>query len=179
MSKKILIAKINSAHGIKGEVNMTIFSNNPKNINKYQLFNHHGDEIKLKIVSFKNSLNENGGHDCQVIAKIDGVNDRNNAELFRNVELFTERKNFPKTNNNEFYIVDLIGLDVVDINQKLIGQVSNVFNHNAQAIIEIKFNDNNIPKGYSQQESFVFKNDFFPIVDLENNFIQLDLPEIV
>lgn len=179
MSKKILIAKINSAHGIKGQVNMTIFSANPKNLNKYQLFNQQGDEIKLKIVSFKNSLNENGSHDSQVIAKIDGVNDRNQAELFRNVELFTERKNFAKTNNNEFYVVDLIGLNVVDTNHHLIGQVSNVFNFNAQAIIEVKFNDNNIPKGYLQQESFVFKNDFFPIVDIENNFIQLDLPEIV
>ncbi|MFM7620076.1 MAG: ribosome maturation factor RimM [Alphaproteobacteria bacterium] len=179
MAKKILIAKINSAHGIKGEVNMTIFSSNPKNINKYQLFNQQDVEIKLKIVSYKNSLDNNQNSDSKVIAKIDGVNDRNQAELLRNSELFTDRKNFSKTSNNEFYIVDLIGLNVVDLQQQIIGVVSNVSNFNSQPIIEIQFNDNRVPKGYSQQESFVFKNDFFPIVDIENSYLQLDLPEIV
>ena len=38
MTKKILIAKINSAHGIKGDVNITIFSNDITNFEKYQLF---------------------------------------------------------------------------------------------------------------------------------------------
>ena len=47
MTKKILFAKVNSVFGIKGDVKLIVFSDNPENIEKYSLF----DE-KEKIFSF-------------------------------------------------------------------------------------------------------------------------------
>jgi len=179
MTKKILIAKVISAFGIKGEVKIIVFSENYKNIEKYHLFDINNQTIKL-CLSNKNkaSIGSNSAGDFILIAKINDIDDRNKAELIRGMEIFTDRSNFKENKKNEFYIIDLIGLDVVKQNIK-IGKVINVFNHGAGAVIEIEFIHEFIPKGYQNIENFPFKNEFFPEINIENGYITIDLPEMV
>jgi 16S rRNA processing protein RimM len=172
MSKKILIAKVISAFGIKGEVKMVIYSDNHLNIEKYSLFNAKGEAIKVKISNKNKTVIGTSSGDPIVIAKIDGVNDRNASELLRNSEIFVERKDLAPTKKNEFYYSDLVDLDVIDVNSKKVGKVINVLDYGAGGIIEIKFLDNQI-------ENFPFKNEIFPEVDLEKNFIRIEEIEIV
>lgn len=178
MTKKILIAKITSPHGIKGEVNLTIFSSNIDNFENYQLFDQEGNSLKLKIITKKNSIKINSLGDSQVIARMENITDRNLAENIRNLEIFTNRSEFKETNKNEFYIVDLIGLEVRDLEDQKIGIVKNVLDHGASAILEINFLENKIPAGLSAVESIAFSNDFFPEVDIEKGFIRLNSIEI-
>lgn len=178
MTKKILIAKITSPHGIKGEVNLTIFSSNIDNFENYQLFDQEGNSLKLKIITKKNSIKINSLGDSQVIARMENITDRNLAENIRNLEIFTNRSEFKETNKNEFYIVDLIGLEVRDLEDQKIGIVKNVLDHGASAILEINFLENKIPSGLSAVESIAFSNDFFPEVDIEKGFIRLNSIEI-
>lgn len=172
MSKKILIARIISAFGIKGEVKIIVHSDDHLNIEKYPLWDTHGREIKLKISNKNKTVIGTSQGDPIVIAKIDGVNDRNASELLRNVELFADRKDFAPTKKDEFYYSDLIGLDVVDMNSKKIGSVINILDYGAGGVIEIRFLDSRI-------ENFPFKNEIFPEVDLEKNFIRIEEVEIV
>jgi 16S rRNA processing protein RimM len=212
MNKKIIIAKINSAHGIQGLVNVSVFSNQPKNLEKYQLFDKNNSPVSLKIITVKNDQKKSSFNSAiSVIAKIDGVNDRNQAEAICNQELMVERNQFSKTKKNEYYINDLIGLKVINQSQKTIGFVSNVFDFNATAIIEITFdqiaqntqiedsispniidNDNNFknlkindstkknnqPKTNLKIESFAFKNEFFPEVNIDQQYIVFIAPEL-
>lgn len=178
MTKKILIAKITSPYGIKGEVNLTIFSSNIDNFENYQLFDSQGNSLKLKIISKKNSIKINSLGDSQVIARMENITDRNLAENIRNLEIFTNRSEFKETNKNEFYIVDLIGLEVRNLEDQRIGIVKNVLDHKASPILEINFLENKIPSGLSAQESIAFTNDFFPEVDIEKGFIRLNNFEI-
>jgi len=177
MTKKILIAKINSAHGIKGDVNITIFSNDIANFEKYQLFDEQDQVIKLKIISKKNLASYNSLGDAQVIARIENISDRNSAEKLRNLQIFTNRNEFVKTKKNEFYIVDLIGLKVLDNLDRNIGKVSNVLHHGATPILEITFEKNSIPQGHEEIDSFAFINDFFPSVDIVGGLVYFNLPE--
>ncbi len=179
MNKKILIAKVNSAHGIKGDVKITIFSNDITNFEKYELFDSQDKPIKLKIISKKKSINCNSLGDMQVIANIENIKDRNSAENLRNLQIYTNRSEFGQINENEFYIVDLIGLKVIDNKGVNLGKISNVLHHGASPIIEIIFNKNNIPKDYQEIDSFTFNNDFFPKIDIEAGCIYLDLPEFM
>ena len=177
MTKKILIAKINSAHGIKGDVNITIFSNDITNFEKYQLFDEQDQPIKLKIISKKNLASYNSLGDAQVIARIENITDRNSAEKLRNLQIFTNRNEFVKTKKNEFYIVDLIGLKVLDNLCQNIGMVSNVLHHGATPILEITFNKNSIPQDHEEIDSFAFTNDFFPNVDIEGGVVYFNLTQ--
>lgn len=180
MTKKILVAKIISAFGIKGEVKIMSYCDNPLQIEKYNLSDAKGNSLKVKI-SNKNKavIGTNAANEAVLIAKIEGVNDRNESEKLRGVEIFADRKDFAKTSKDEFYYVDLIGLDVVDMNSKKIGKVLNVFDHGAGGVIEIEFSEGSLPKNYEKIDNFSFKNEIFPEVNLEENFIRIDLPEVV
>jgi 16S rRNA processing protein RimM len=177
---KILIGKINSVFGIKGAVKIISFCENPTQIEKYPLFDEKGNSIKLKI-SNKNKtiIGSSSSGNAILIAEIAGITDRNAAEKLRGTELFVDRKDFKKTKNDEFYYVDLIGLDVVDMESEKIGKVINVYDFGAGGMIEIEFCKNDSEKSLEKIENFHFKKQTFPEVNLEKNFIRINIPEIV
>lgn len=178
MSKKVLIAKIISARGIKGEVKIMYFGDDVKNLEKYQIFDAKNQQFIIKLIN-KSAIGFNASGDKIIVAKIAGIEDRNQAELLRGIELFTERKNFSKTNKNEFYIADLIGLKVFNLQKQEIGKIINVFNRGSATAIEIEFLDNFIPTGFQKIDNFPFKNDFFPQVDVESGNVVFEAPELV
>ncbi|MBM3590253.1 MAG: 16S rRNA processing protein RimM, partial [Alphaproteobacteria bacterium] len=139
---------------------------------------------KIKIINknkVANSSNQVGDKIC--IVKIEGINDRNQAEVLRGKELYVLRENFAKTKKNEFYISDLIGIDVVDNSYQKIGKIINVLNNSHNCLIEIEFLDNfiskkNLYKGLQKIDNFPFKNEFFPIVDVEKGFVVLEIDDL-
>jgi len=170
--KKILIAKITTVFGIKGEVKIVVYSQDPTQIEDYSLMDAQGNEYKVTISNKNKTVIGTSNGDPIVIAKIDGVTNRNDSEKLRGLELYANREDFADTDEDEFYYVDLIDLDVIDMNSKKIGRVLSVSEHGAGGILEIKFSDNKI-------ENFPFKNAIFPEVNLAKNFIRFDAPEVV
>jgi len=178
--KNILIAKVVSVFGIKGEMKIISFAENPLQIEKYTLFDAQGNSIKLKITNKNKAVvGTNSSGDPIFIAKIDGVNDRNIAETWRGKEIFTTRDNFSATKKDEFYYVDLIDLDVIDMESKKIGKVLSVNDFGAGGMIEIEFDKADPKSNREKIENFPFKNALFPEVDLEKKFIRLNMPEFV
>ena len=153
MSKKVLIAKIISARRIKGEVKIMYFGDDVKNLEKYQIFDAKNQQFIIKLIN-KSAIGFNASGDKIIVAKIAGIEDRNQAELLRGIELFTERENFAKTNKNEF-------------------------TRGSATAIEIEFFDNFIPVGFQKIDNFPFKNDFFPDVDVESGNVVFEAPELV
>lgn len=182
--KKVLIGKIISVFGIKGEVKIMSYADNPQQIENYPLFDEKGNSLKLKI-SNKNKtvIGTNSSGNSVLIAKIEGVIDRNAAEKMRGQELFTNRENFDETAEDEFYYVDLIGLDVIDFTSKKIGRVKDVVDYGAGGILEIEFTTefygNDPKKDGDKLESFPFKNEIFPEVNVKEGFIRIEFPEVV
>jgi 16S rRNA processing protein RimM len=178
MDKKIIIAKIISAFGIRGEVKIISYCQNPLDIEKYPLFDQNNQSVELKI-SNKNKaiIGSTVSGDAILIVKITGINDRNLAEKIRGTELFCNRDDFKNLPKDEFYYTDLIGLEVIDNNRKIIGKVINVNDYGAGGMVEIEFSDNDLK--IDKIMNFAFNHQFFPEVDLNQGFIQLILPEIL
>jgi 16S rRNA processing protein RimM len=168
---KILVAKIISAVGIKGEVKIISYCDDEKSLQKYDLFDEKDEKFSLKIL--KNSGATKLG-DKIFVVKINGINSRNDAEMLVKKELFTLRENFKKLKNDEFYIVDLIGLSVVDENLKKIGIVKDVNDYGASPIIEIDFLSKNM-----EITTFPFNEEIFPEVNIGASFIKISTPEII
>ena len=132
-SKKILVGKIVAPQGIRGEVRVQSFAENPADFKKFKVQSTKFNDGDFKFVRVVPNTNV-------VIAKIREINDRNNAEALRGTELFIERDALPALADDEFYQADLIGFDVVR-NSKKIGIVSCFQNYGAGDIIELDNGD--------------------------------------
>lgn len=180
MDKKILVGKVTSVFGIKGEVKVISYCENPTQIEKYDLFDSKGNKIKLKITNKnKTIVGSNKLGDSILIAAIQGVTDRNAAEKLRGEEFFANRADFKEIDNDEFYYVDLIGLDVIDGSSKKLGKVTNVYDFGGGGMLEIEFLKADTKSNIEKIENFAFKNETFPEVNLRENFIRINLPEIL
>jgi len=167
--KNIVIAKLTSAHGIKGLVKLLSFTANPTDFEKYsgKIFDNKNNVYKIKIIN-----QVPGGNNDFFVVKVDGVEDRNAAERLGNTELFVKRGDLKKAKKDEFYYVDLIGLEVLNIDKKKIGKVLSVNDFGAGGVVEIGFDDD-----ANRMENFAFTNQTFPEVDIEKGFLIIDFPD--
>lgn len=181
MTNNILIGKITSAFGIKGEVKIISFCQDPIKIEQYPLIDANGNAMSLRISNKNKAIVGTSSGNAILIAKIDGINDRNKAEELRGCEIFVKREDFDETDEDEFYYVDLIGLNVT-FDEKTIGKVVNVHDFGAGAMLEINFDkdfiDQNPARNLNQTENILFKDENFPTVNVKSGTITLNLPEI-
>jgi 16S rRNA processing protein RimM len=133
INKNILVGKIVAPQGIRGEVRVQTFTASPIDLKNLAVF---ADNVKSDNFHFVRVVPNTG----VVIARIDGVNNRNIAETLRGTELFIERDSLPPTKPGEYYQADLIGMGVIRDGME-IGRVSGFQNFGAGDIIELENGD--------------------------------------
>ena len=69
--------------------------------------------LKL-VINNKKIIGENKAGESILIARINDINSRNDAEKYHQMELFINQQDLKSTDENEFYFVDLIGLEVLE-----------------------------------------------------------------
>ncbi len=72
-----------------------------------------------------------------VVAKLDGIDSREQAEKMLGKEIAVPRSLLPTLGNEEYYWTDLIGCEVVDLNHKLIGPVKRLFETGANDVMVV------------------------------------------
>ena len=132
-NKKILVGKIVAPQGIRGEVRIQTYTEKPLDLKNLMVF---GNTIETKSFHFIRVVPNTN----VIIARIDGINDRNSAENLRGTELFINRDTLPSTKDGEYYQADLIGFTVVRDGQKL-GIIQCFQNFGAGDIIETENGD--------------------------------------
>ena len=125
---KILVGKIVAPQGIRGEFRVQSFAEKPEDFKKFHIF---CDKCEPEQFHFVRVLKQN-----IIIAKIDGINDRNTIESLRGTELYILRDELPELKENEYYQSDLIGFDVIRGGTK-IGIVDCFQNFGGGDIIEL------------------------------------------
>lgn len=131
MADRVCVARIGAAHGLRGEVRLQVFTQDPDAIKEYGELQSEDGTKQFRVVSLRPAK----GH---FVAKLDGVNDRNASELLTNIELFVARDKLPAIEEDgEFYHADLIGLRVEDSSGKSYGVVVAVHNFGASDLIEV------------------------------------------
>lgn len=163
---RILLGQITSAHGIRGDILVRTFTGEPADIAAYgPLTDAAGTKsFKLRIVRVT---------DKGVVARLDGVTDRNGAEAIRGQELYVERSKLPATDDTEYYHADLIGLAAVAPDGVAIGRVVAVQNFGAGDLLEIQLT------GGTATEFVPFRNANVPEVDLAAKRVVVVMPVMV
>jgi len=129
---RVCVAQIGAAHGLKGEVRLWSYTEDPSAVAQYGVLETEDRSQRLEISNLR------AAKDC-FIAKLRGVDDRNAAEALRNTKLYIERDRLPATEDDDtFYHADLIGLTAFDMKGAKIGEVIAVQNFGAGDIIEVR-----------------------------------------
>jgi len=126
--KNILVGRIVAPQGIRGEFRVQTFTTTPSDFKNLAVF---GKDIPTKSFHFVRPV----PHSNVIIARIDGINDRNNSELLRGTQLFVNRDTLPPTKDGEYYQSDLIGFTIVQ-NGQSVGKIACFQNFGAGDIIE-------------------------------------------
>lgn len=76
-------------------------------------------------------------HTGDVVAQLMGVADRDAAEALKGATVQIPRSCFPALSDDEFYWVDLIGLEVENLQGVRLGQVSDMMDNGAHPILRV------------------------------------------
>ena len=117
--------------GLKGYIKINIHLNS---IDFFKSLDSFLDEDGKDIWVFE-SLKEQGK---KIIGKLSECDNRDCALALMGRKIFICKKKFPKIKDNQFYIFDLIGSEVLTQNENLIGEIINIDNFGAGDLINIK-----------------------------------------
>ena len=101
------------------------------------------------------------------IVFINDIDNRTNAEIFVNKNIYLKKEELQPTDDNEFYFHDLEGLDVIDNKNEIVGKVISVVNFGAGDLLEILFLKSN------KNEFFRFTEQNFPSINIKEKNITI------
>ncbi|HEX7912390.1 MAG TPA: ribosome maturation factor RimM [Paraburkholderia sp.] len=78
-------------------------------------------------------------HSDSVVAHLGGVIDRDVALALRGSRVYISRSEFPALEADEFYWVDLLGLDVVNLAGVNLGKVADMIDNGAHSVLRIEY----------------------------------------
>lgn len=159
--EKVCLGAIVGVHGIRGEVKVKSFSDDERHLVSYGvLTNEKGDQtFDIKIV----------GHSKDLLrVKIKGVDDRNTAEALVGTGFYISRDVLPDLDDDEYYHADLIGLEVRNNFNEVLGEVNAIYNFGAGDLIEIKLAN-------GQLEMLPFTAQFVPTINIKEHFIIVEM----
>ncbi len=80
-------------------------------------------------------------HGDAVVASVQDVTDRDTAEALRGSRIFVSRNSFPTASVDEFYWVDLIGLEVTNRAGDRLGMVTGLLDTGAHSVLRVRPHD--------------------------------------
>lgn len=138
------IGRIVDAWGIKGWLKVQPFSADPQTLLGARTWFVQPPErgpgptldARSKLPSTL-SIRQARVHGDVVVALADGCEDRAAAEALRGVRVFIARSAFPPAGKDEFYWVDLIGLDVVNRQGERLGRVVGLIDTGPHSVLRV------------------------------------------
>ena len=98
-----------------------------------------------------------------VLASIQGVNDRDQAQALRGQTIGLHRSQFSALENDEYYWCDLVGLEVLDATNQSLGKVANLQSTPENDLLEVV--------NAKDRYLIPFKDPYVTKVDLDNGTI--------
>ena len=131
MADRIRVARIGAAHGVRGEVKLWSFTQDPAAVTNYGALQSEDGKRQFEIETMRAAKDH-------FVARLKGIDSREAAEQLRNVDLFISRDKLPPIEDDDtFYYADLVGMAAVTPEGVALGKVSALHNFGAGDLIEI------------------------------------------
>lgn len=137
----IKVGEIRSAHGIQGWVKLYSYTDPRQNLFDYlpwAVFLR-GKPIELTLDGWR----EQGSG---IVVKFDQIKDRNQAEALLGAQIFITEEQMPKAKQGEYYTADLMGFEVINLDDEKLGVVCGFFDTAAHTILEVGVQIDSNPK---------------------------------
>jgi 16S rRNA processing protein RimM len=109
-------------------------------------------------------------HSGTIVASAQEVDDRSAAEALKGARIFVARSSFPTAGTDEYYWVDLIGLQVVNREGLVLGEVRELLSTGPQTVLVIEY----MEQGKLMDRMIPFVAAYVDGVDLPGKRITVD-----
>ncbi|MGA7179099.1 MAG: ribosome maturation factor RimM [Thiobacillaceae bacterium] len=160
MPQRIVMGRLGAPFGIKGWIKVQPYTETPDSLFDYHIWqvgrneNWHEFEVEDAAV-----------HGAGLIAKLAGIDDRNQASDLRGREIAVNREELPETPEDEFYWNDLIGLSVINREGIKLGEVATLMETGNHDVLVVKGN---------KEHLIPFADAYVKQVDLPGRRIEVD-----
>jgi len=168
----IEVGRIADAWGIKGWFKVLPYSASPEALFSSKRWFLQPAERGAKTFSgtVLLKIKEAKEHSDSVVATSVEVPDRNAAELLKGARIFVSRASFPTPETDEYYWVDLIGLDVVNREGVALGAVRELLHTGPQTVLVLAYEE----EGKAKERMIPFVSAYIDTVDLAGRRITAD-----
>ncbi|WP_353233594.1 ribosome maturation factor RimM [Diaphorobacter ruginosibacter] len=172
-SDAVEVGRIGEAWGIKGWFKIIPYSADPEALLRggswYLLPSEKGAKSFFSgtvILTVKQAR----AHSDSIVATAGEIPDRNAAEALRGARIFISRADFPKAAEDEYYWVDLIGLDVLNREGVSLGAVKDLMSTGPQTTLVLSQDVD----GKAVERMIPFVSAFVDKVDIQERRITVD-----
>lgn len=160
--RRLCVAQIGAAHGIRGEVRLRAFTENPMDIASFGALESEDGRRTFALESVRPAKGF-------LVARLAGIDDRSAAEGLRNLRLYVPRTRLPVLEASEtYYHADLVGLSVFGTNGAALGSVTAIHDFGAGDLLELK------PAGGGPTVLLPFTRAVVPVIDLDEGRLVVD-----
>ena len=136
MEDKFQVGVITSTHGVRGEVKVFPTTDDPNRFKRLKevILDTGKEELVLEVegVKFFKQF---------VILKFKGFDNINDIEKYRQKSLYVTRQNAVRLKKDEYFVADLMGMEVVDEQNVKIGVLKSVMETGANDVYVIAMTD--------------------------------------
>jgi 16S rRNA processing protein RimM len=126
--RRIALAAVAGAHGIRGELRLKLFSDSIESLSRHEKLCVGG--VERRLLAIRDAKNP--------VVRFEGIDDRSGAEALRGSMIEIDRSALPPLGEGEYYHADLIGMPAVDRQGEPVGTVAAVENFGAGDLLEIE-----------------------------------------
>jgi 16S rRNA processing protein RimM len=154
VADRICVAQIGAAHGIRGEVRLRSFTQDPMAVTAYGPLESEDGTQRFEIEALRPAKDH-------FVARLAGIDDRAAAEKLTNIKLYVPRDRLPPVEEDDtYYHADLIGLAAVTPDGRPLGTVTAILNFGAGDLVEIQ------PEGGGEPLMVPFTDASVPEIDM-------------
>lgn len=139
------VARVLDAWGIKGWIRVQPFAKDPQALFSSRRWFLKPSEKAIAPPAGRAEVDlppflrvvEAREHGDGVVASVRDITDRSGAERLRGARIFVARSSFPSVGNDEYYWVDLIGLQVLNREGVLLGEVGGLIDNGVHSVLQV------------------------------------------
>ena len=163
-SRLILVGQVAGAFGVRGEVRVTAFTEDPGSLLDYSPLLNSAGAPALTLTAGRVDKGA-------VVARAKEIETREQAQALRGLRLYIDRDRLPAPDDeDEFYLADLIGLAAVSPAGEPVGHIKSVHNFGAGDLLEIE------PPGGAPSWWAPFTRTVVPEVRIADGVVVVDRP---